>query len=131
LKEQFHSDASLIVDWDGKLLPDLTGNGKVDRLPFITSDNRMGVNQLLGFVKLYKGTGESQASPVAKLVRQWGLADRVNGMCFNTTDSNTGSRNGACVLLEHKLEKEMLHLAYRHHMMESILALVFTEARFI
>jgi len=37
------------------------------------------------------------------------------------------SRNGACGLLEQNLEKEMLHLPYRHHMMESILASVFTE----
>jgi len=65
----------------------------------------MGVNQLLGVIKLYEGTGESQASAVAKLIRQRGLADRVNGMCFDTAASNTGSRNGACVLLEQKLEK--------------------------
>src|SRR6218665_1295923 len=47
-------------------------------------------------------------------------------MCFDTTASNTGRRNGACVLLEQKLEKD-LHLACRHHILELVLACVFSE----
>lgn len=40
-------------------------------------------------------------------------------MGCDTTASNTGSRNeAACILLEHKLEKELLWLAYRHHRLE-------------
>ena len=32
----------------------------------------------------------------------------VTGMCFNTTASNTGHKNGACVLIEQKLEKDVM-----------------------
>lgn len=46
-------------------------------------------------------------------------------MSFDTTASNTGAYNGACVLLEQKLGKELLHLACRHHIYELVLKGVF------
>ena len=42
-------------------------------------------------------------------------------MCFDTTASNTGRKNGACVSLEHKMDKDMLWLACRHHILEIVL----------
>ena len=41
-------------------------------------------------------------------------------MCFDTTSSNTGHRAGACILLEQKLERDLLYLACWHHIMELI-----------
>lgn len=38
-------------------------------------------------------------------------------MCFDTTSSNTGRLNGACVLQEQALGCDVLHLPCRHHMM--------------
>ena len=114
------------MHWDGKLLQDLTGKELVDHLPVILSG--LGVSQLLGVPKLHGGgTGEAQATAVAQLLQEWGVVDRVSAMCFDTTASNTGRRNGACVLLEQKLEKDLLHLACRHHILELVLACVFTE----
>ena len=48
------------------------------------------------------------------------------GMSFDTTASNTGSTSGACTLLEHKLQRNLLHFAYRHHIHELIIGGVFT-----
>src|SRR6218665_3325061 len=115
LKDQFKATptSSLVVHWDGRLLQDLTGKELVDRLPVILSG--LGVSQLLGVPKLHGGgTGEAQATAVAQLLQEWGVVDRVSAMCFDTTASNTGRRNGACVLLEQKLEKDLLHLVCRH-----------------
>jgi hypothetical protein len=39
-------------------------------------------------------------------------------MSFDATLVNTGPRNGACILLEQKMEKDMLWLACRHHVMD-------------
>ena len=39
-------------------------------------------------------------------------------MCFDTTPSNTGRHSGACVHLESRLEKDLLHIACRHHILE-------------
>src|SRR6218665_4147369 len=46
------------------------------------------------------------------------------GMSFDTTASNSGNKAGACVLLEHKLNKPLLNLACRHHIHELIIAKV-------
>ena len=47
---------------------------------------------------------------VASLV-EWGIKERVIGMCFDTTSSNCGIHTGACTLIEKLLQKEPLYLA--------------------
>jgi len=47
-------------------------------------------------------------------------------MCFDTTASNTGSKNGACVLLEQLMRRNLLHFACRHHIHEVIIGEIFT-----
>lgn len=126
IKEEFKVGVPLVVHWDGKLIPDLTGKEKVDRLPVIVSGE--GVSQLLAVPKLATGTGQAQADAVAEVVRQWGVEEDLAGMCFDTTASNTGRLAGACVLLEQELERPMLWLACRHHVLELVLAAVFTSA---
>jgi hypothetical protein len=126
IKEEFKVGVPLVIHWDGKLLPDLTGKEKVDRLPVIVSGE--GVSQLLAVPKLRTGTGQAQADAVADVVRQWGVAEDLAGMCFDTTASNTGRLAGACVILEQELERPMLWLACRHHILELVLAAVFTSA---
>jgi hypothetical protein len=47
-------------------------------------------------------------------------------MSFDTTSSNTGATNGAAVILERMLNKQLLHLACRHHVLELIAEAVFS-----
>ena len=126
LKSEFRPTVPLVVHWDGKMLSDLTGKELVDRLPVVVSG--AGVDQLLGVPKMPSGTGDAQATAVAKVLQEWGLVNRVSAMCFDTTSSNTGRINGSCVLLEHKLDKDLLYLACRHHILELVLASVFKES---
>jgi len=126
LKKEFiegHHLVSLVVHWDGKLLPNLTGKANVDRLPVLVSGR--GVAQLLAVAKLPTGSGAAQASAVYEALKDWDIADKVRAMCFDTTSSNTGRSIGACVLLEQKLGRELLSLACRHHLMELIIGSVF------
>ena len=62
VKNEFSPDHALVVHWDGKLLPDISGREKVDRLPVIVSGTRK--EQLLGVPKISSGTGKCQASAV-------------------------------------------------------------------
>jgi hypothetical protein len=82
-------------------MEDLSTHEHVDRLPVLISG--VGVEQLLGVPKLFAGTGEAIASAVAQCLEEWGVADKVAAVCFDTTASNTGHRSGACSLIEHKL----------------------------
>src|SRR6218665_102077 len=105
----------LVVHWDGKLLQDLTGKEHVDRLPVLVSGH--GVNKLLGVSKLTSGTGENMAAAVYTLLQDWSVAD--------WSVANTGNRAGAFILLEQKLEKDLLYLTCRRYIMELILAAAF------
>lgn len=64
------------------------------------------------------------ASAIYETLVSWGLCDKVKSMGFDTIASNTGRLNGACVLLEQKLEKNLLWLACRHHILEIVLEAV-------
>lgn len=118
---------SYVLHWDSKLLPDITGHLKVDRLPVIvTAPN---VEQLLGVPKLDSGTGYETSSAIYDTLKEWSLLDKVQAFVFDTTASNTGRLNGACHLLEQKLDRDILYLACRHHVYEIVLQGVFTEVK--
>ncbi|KAK2717035.1 hypothetical protein QYM36_007247 [Artemia franciscana] len=123
IRAKFQSDVPLVVHWDGKLIPDLIGKEKVDRLPVLVSGKE--VLQLLTVAKLPSGTGEAPASAVFGAIEDWGIPGNIRAMCFDTTSSNTGRISGACVLLEQKLGKELLSLACRHHIMELVIGAAF------
>ena len=55
------------------------------------------------------------------VLKDWDLEERVHGLCFNTT-----AVNGACILIEQKLERPVLHLACRHHVYELVLEKAFS-----
>jgi len=95
LKASFNPQGPLTVHWDGKLLPDLIGTEKVDRLPVIVTGTE--IEHLLGVPKLASGTGQAQADIVITCLDDWNLREKVKGLCFDTTSSNTGHFNGACV----------------------------------
>jgi hypothetical protein len=105
-------------------MAELTGDEKVDRLPIIVSGN--GVEQLLCVPKLPSGTGQAMAAALFEAVTDWGLENWIRSLCFDTTSSNTGRKSGACVLFERMLEKDLLHLACRHHVHEIMLEEVFS-----
>ena len=125
IKADFSPNHPLTIHWDGKMMADMVGREVVDRLPIIVSG---GVSdQLLVVAKLAGGcTGEQMATAMCNTIEEWGIVERIRAMCFDTTSSNTGCRNGACVLLEQKLEKELLYFACRHHIHEIILEAVFS-----
>ena len=81
------------------------GKEVVDRLPILVYG--VGIQQLLGVPKIYSGTGDNMAIAITTSIVDWKVTNQVKGMCFDTTSSNTGYRNGACILLEQKLGKDI------------------------
>lgn len=113
-----------VIQWDTKILMDLTGKDKVDRIPVILSQ-RSG-SQLLGIPKMSSGTGAASANAVFDLAVYWNVVNKVVAMIFDTTAANTGEYNGACVLLEQKIGRSLLPLACRHHIFEIIVGSIVT-----
>ncbi|KAJ8412029.1 hypothetical protein AAFF_G00142960 [Aldrovandia affinis] len=104
-------------------MQDLTTKENVDRLPILVSGN--GTVQLLNVPKLPNGTCSEIAKAVVGALKDWDLTERIGGMSFDTTSSNTGRNNGVCVLIEQQLKKDLLYFACRHHDLELLLAEAF------
>ena len=97
---------------------------KVERLPVLVSG--LDVVKLLAVPKLPNGTAAAMTQAILTTVDDRKLRDRIKGLCFDTTASNTGSKGGACVLLETEFGRDLLHLPCRHQMSEIILQHVFS-----
>lgn len=100
-----------IVHWDSKILPTLVGKAKCDRLPVVITAEK--IEQLFGVPHLSSGTGNEICSAVYDELENWGLLEKIQGFVFDITASNSGRLNGACVLLEQKLGRNVLFLACR------------------
>lgn len=128
IRESFMNNTIFIVHWDTKILSDLTTAKsalyQTDRLAIILSGN--GTTKLLGVPKIQNGTGSMQAAAVYNALEDWNVLENVKGMCFDTTSSNTGSRQGACTILEKMLNRSLLYFACRHHVYELIISKVFS-----
>ncbi|KAJ8935539.1 hypothetical protein NQ314_012743 [Rhamnusium bicolor] len=112
-----------VIHCDGKILPAITGKEKVERLTIIlTSGDK---EMLLGVPVLPDGTGKEQADAVYQSLLEWDLENEMKALCFDTIASNTGYINGACTLLEHNLNTNLMYLPCRHHIFEIILKSVF------
>ncbi|KAG7166456.1 hypothetical protein Hamer_G005562 [Homarus americanus] len=105
------------------MMTDIIGRDVVDHLPILVSGGN--AIQLLGIPKLHSGTGKSMAGIVNKAIEEWSVKNNVVAKCFDTTATNTGGMNGASTLFEQKMEKELLHLACRHHIIEIVLEAAF------
>ncbi|XP_043230743.1 uncharacterized protein LOC122386030 [Amphibalanus amphitrite] len=74
----------------------------------------------MGVPRLPSGKGDDVATAVVSCLENWGVAERVVGMSFDTTASNTGVRAGACTYVQQRLGRNLLHLACRHHILEIV-----------
>ncbi|KAG7156415.1 hypothetical protein Hamer_G006168 [Homarus americanus] len=76
--------------------------------------------KLLAVLPVKDGTGLTQARATARAIEDWSCTSNVKALCFDTTSSNTGRVQGAVVHLEALLEKLLLRLGCRHHVMELV-----------
>lgn len=136
---------SLLIHFDGKMLPNYTAENlqdsqsKVDRIAIVVTGRN--IEQLLGVVKAENGTGATIAEAANRLISEWDewnqingknkamrIRDRIIGMVFDTTSSNTGCSIGACKLFEEQyMKRKLLHFACRHHVFEIIVGGIFQK----
>lgn len=71
-KTSFDPQEPLILRWDGKLLPDITGGPqKVDRVAILVTGG--GIEKLLAVPKIDQGTGQEQATACLNTLDDWNL----------------------------------------------------------
>ena len=113
------------VNFDGKLLKDLDGMEKVNRLAVVLVQEEE--NQMLGLVHTENSTGKVEAEAVRTALDSWSVTEKIVACGFDTTGSNTGVHKGACTILQELLQRQLLWLACRHHIFELILKHTFQE----
>ena len=106
-------------------ISDIFGREKVDRLPAFVSGPDLLCQQLLGVPKLTCGSGKIQAEAINYTLLEWSLLAEVEGMCADTTASNSGWKNRACAFLHQMLEKDLLFYACRLHVYELVFGATF------
>ena len=72
----------------------------------------------LGALKTNSGSGKDKFDAVYEAVTEWGHLDIMQATCCNTTASNTGKYNSACILLQKAIKRELLYSARRHGVAE-------------
>ena len=85
---------------------------KKERLPIVISYRNK--EQLIDVPRLERSPGSEYTQAVWNAIVVWNLEDTVQILSCDTKASNTDRFNGACVLLEKKLNREMLIFACRH-----------------
>jgi hypothetical protein len=77
LRQTFSPSVPLIVHFDNKLLPDISGV-TLERVPVVVSG--MNIEKILGIPKLPSATGFDMGNAVIRLIREWeGIADWLAG----------------------------------------------------
>ena len=95
VEQEFIRSTPLLLHWDGKLLPDISGNKEtVDRIAVWLQV--VGKKCYCIVPKIGRGTGKQQVDACLTPLTEWNIRQRIRGMVFDTTASNTGLENGAC-----------------------------------
>ena len=113
------------INFDGKLMKNLGGYGKTNRLAVVLVTE--AETKLLCVAKLESSTGKVEAETVKEVLVDWGISEQIIACGFDTTSFNTGIHKGSVVMLQKLLAKLLLSLACRHHIHELVLAAAFTE----
>lgn len=113
------SDSLFLLQWDGKLLEDLTHVKKsVEHIAVILHSLMNPMNdKILSITGLNdkSSTAENEAKLIQENLQKYPtIHQKIIGFCFDTTAVNTGLRNGVVVRLQQHLEKRLLLLACRH-----------------
>lgn len=114
----FDKEKALVVHFDSKQL--VFNRKKKEKLAIvITGSDKM--EQIISSTFLESGTGKAVADAVFNSLRCWGLHENISAKCYDTTNVNSGERNGAAVLLERMLGRKLLDFPCRHHIFELVL----------
>ena len=111
----------LIIHWDGKIVQYDTGR-KEDRIVILLQSIGVIPPQFIGSPKVPNGTGQAMYDVMMRYLDAHKVLERKDiklvGMCFDTTASNTGVRQGSATRLDKQVSYSLLWFGCRHHAAE-------------
>lgn len=125
MKKFLENEIPLTIHWDTKLLTSITEQNE-DRLAIVAT--APGLEQIINMPAIPSGSGLEISSAIYDALEENSILTRTEAFVFDTTSSNTGRFKGACTLLEKAIGRDILFFGCRHHILEIVLAAVFSEA---
>ena len=99
------------INFDGKLLADLGGFGKVNRLAVVLIQEEE--NKILAICKTSDSTGtRTKPDKLKKILDDRSLADKIIAVGFDTASTNTGVHRIALTILQQLLSQQILWMAF-------------------
>lgn len=110
----------IVLHWDGKVIKYENRQEQDERLAIVASFPRPAQqHQFLAAPCIPNGTGATMCNALLNTLQSWQIPhENIIGISWDTTASNTGSRQGSASLFERELEQAVLWLACRHHIGE-------------
>jgi len=88
-KAPFTADNTLLLHWEGKILPEIVGGkDKVYRVAILVTGS--STEKLLSIPQIGSGTGVNQANSCLHELEERRLRTQILGLVFDTISSNTG-----------------------------------------
>ncbi|XP_065652350.1 uncharacterized protein LOC136079798 [Hydra vulgaris] len=112
------SNSLITIHFDGKIVKELTEGKQFSKDRLAVLARIKGQTELLGIPVIDSGSGEHQKEAIEELISNFGLEDKVQCLCFDTTSANTGKAKGACSRIIVHFQRPMLITACRHHIVE-------------
>lgn len=122
IKENFDITKMVTIHWDGKTFTS-RGQVKDKKLAVVLSNSKEA--KLLDIQTVANGTALTHTEAILNVIDDWNVQEHIISMCFDTESVNTGRISGVCVLLEDRLQRELLYLGCRHHIFEIFLSASF------
>lgn len=122
IKETYDITKMVTIHWDGKTYTS-RGHVKQKKLAVVLSNSKEA--KLLDVETVADGSADTHVQVILRVMEDWNVQENIVSMCFDTEAVNTGRISGVCVQMEHRLARELLHLACRHHVYEIFLSASF------
>ena len=114
----------LSLGWDSKMIHDMLNHKHEMESIVLCGAPEYIEGKLVDVIELTDedgnptSTGLAQAEAVIAKVSEWGAADNIVAVNFDTTASNTGPHSGAVTRVNNFLNRPVLWLACRHHVFD-------------
>lgn len=122
IHDTFNSELLKTIHVDGKTYKE-RGERREKLLAIVLSNRNEA--KLLEMVEVERGTGNAHAEAIFQTMIKWNIIHRVHSISYDTEGVNTGNVRGVGHILEAKLDRALLRLPCRHHILEVILSKVF------
>lgn len=125
-KSSIDKNSRYLLHFDGKSFFDRNTRKYRERNCYVLTKTNEKYELVLGVPFLQNKTALSIVKEGVRICTEWDVIAFIKGLGMDTTSTNTGRYNGACVKFEQYFNKKLIWFACRHHIAELVLGSILT-----